>query len=134
MSTGDYLRLFLILVGFFLLGMTIVSLARRRMTESFCIAWGIVSVLFIALGIILRPVGLSGFIGTTTLLIIFLSVIFVIVVASFFSVRMSNLMRQTEELAIQVSLLNYENEVLAKEFAKLAESAEKKGNDHGEEA
>lgn len=44
MTLGDLLTIFLIMMGICLLVMAILSLAKRKMTEPFCLAWAIVSV------------------------------------------------------------------------------------------
>lgn len=109
MSVGDWLRLFMIVVGLVTLGVTTTSLARKHMTESFCIFWGIASFLFIVAGILLRPVYLDNYISWSTLAVIFFGTFCLLVGGMYFSVRVSALIRQVTELAIQVSLLNQEN-------------------------
>ena len=47
MTLGDLLTIFLIMMGICLLVMAILSLAKRKMTEPFCLAWAIVSVLLV---------------------------------------------------------------------------------------
>lgn len=119
MSAGDVLRLLLILLGLGLFGMSTISLAKKHMTETFCIFWGIIAVLFIIAGIILRPIGWNQYISWSALLIIFLGIICLLIGSFFFSVRISGLIRQATELAIQVSVLNLENEMLAKELSEV---------------
>ena len=114
----------MIIVGLIIFGVTTVSLAKKHMTEVFCIFWGIISVLFIVAGIMLRPMGWNRYISWSALVIIFFGVIFVLLAGFFFSVRISRLMRQVTELAILVSLLNQENEMLIKEVSKQKEEFE----------
>ncbi|MCH5187053.1 MAG: DUF2304 domain-containing protein [Oscillospiraceae bacterium] len=109
MSVGDWLRLFMIVVGLVTLGVTTISLARKHMTESFCIFWGIASFLLIVAGILLRPVYLDNYISGSTLAVIFFGTFCLLVGGLYFSVRVSALIRQVTELAIQISLLNQEN-------------------------
>ena len=124
MVAGDWLRLFMIVIGLFILGLTIISLAKKHMTESFCIFWGIASLLSITSGVILRPTVLSSYISWDSMMIIFVSVICLLIAAMFFSVRISKLIRQVTELSIQVSLLNQENETLLKKLARQNEEYE----------
>ena len=112
------MRLFMIAVGLIILGMTVVSLAKKHMTESFCIAWGVAAVMAICGGIILRPIEWNKYISWGGLLLILFGAVFVLAGAFFFSVRISMLTRQVKELAIQVSLLNQENEMMLRELAK----------------
>ena len=53
MTLGDLLTIFLIMMGICLLVMAILSLAKRKMTEPFCLAWAIVSVLLVICGILI---------------------------------------------------------------------------------
>ena len=115
---GILLRVFLIVVGLIIFGVTTMSLAKKHMTEVFCIFWGLVSVLFIAAGIMLRPIGWNRYISWSALVLIFFGVICLLIGGFFFSVRISRLMRQVTELAILLSLVNQENEMLIKEIAK----------------
>lgn len=116
MGMGVWLRLFLIIVGVIVLSATTISLARKRMTESFCIFWGLLSFLFIVSGIILRPIEWNRFISGHALIIILFGAICVLVAGMYFSLRISNLIRQVTELAMQVSLLNQENEMVLNEL------------------
>ena len=109
MSVGDGLRIFMIVVGLVILGATVISLSRRHMTESFCIAWGVIAVAAICAGIILRPTEWSKYFSWGGLMLILFGVIVLLAGAFFVSVRISRLTRQVRELAIQVSLLNQEN-------------------------
>ena len=117
MNVGDGLRLFMIAVGLIILGMTVISLAKKHMTESFCIAWGAAAVITICGGIILRPTEWNKYISWGGLLLILFGAVFVLAGAFFFSVRVSMLTRQVKELTIQVSLLNQENEMMLRELA-----------------
>lgn len=110
MEVGDILRVCIILVGFMLLCVTVTSLAKRRMTETFCLIWGGVSFLVIIAGILLRPVILKNYISTTGLVILSLVAFCIICGAYFLSTMISELTRKNRELAIQVSLLKRECE------------------------
>ena len=78
MEVTDIIRVCIILVGFLLLCVTVTSLAKRRMTETFCIIWGGVSFLIILAGILLRPVLLKNYISTVGLVIVSLVVFCII--------------------------------------------------------
>ena len=132
MNVGDGLRLFMIAVGLIILGMTVVSLAKKHMTESFCIAWGAAAVMAICGGIILRPTEWNKYISWGGLLLILFGAVFVLAGAFFFSVRISMLTRQVKELTIQVSLLNQENAMMLREFT--GDQAVSETVEHEEEA
>ena len=119
MRPGPILQLILILTGVVMLCITIASLAKRKMNESFCLVWGVVSVVIVLAGILLRPVGwnnyLSG-IGLALILIIFFCILYAVY---FICERISELTRKNQELAIQVSLLNQENERILKRLSEV---------------
>lgn len=116
------MRIFMIAAGLVILSATVVSLAKKHLTEAFCIVWGIIAVMFICAGIILRPTQWKIYISWGGLLLVLLGVVLVLAAAFLFSVRISVLTRQVKELAIQVSLLNQENEMILREF--LGDTAE----------
>lgn len=118
MVAGVCLRIMLIAVGVVILGVTTVSLAKKHMTESFCLFWGLTSVLFIAAGILLQPMGWNRIMSWSALIIIFFGILCILIAGFYFSVRISRLMRQVTELAIQISLLNQENEMLLRQVSK----------------
>ena len=116
---GDILRIIFIAMGGVMLVVTVSSLAKRKMNESFCLVWGIVSLALVLAGILLRPAGWQSYIsvvGMILILIIFFSALYA---AYFVSLRISDLMRKNQELAIQVSLLNQENERMMQRMQEL---------------
>ena len=120
----------MIVAGLVILSMTVVSLAKKHLTEAFCIVWGIVAVMLICAGIVLRPTQWKIYISWGGLLLGLFGVVLVLAVAFFFSVRISVLTRQVKELAIQVSLLNQENEMILREL--LEDTAESEMTQHEE--
>jgi len=118
MSPSLILRIILFALGVVMLIATIGSLAKRKMNESFCLAWGIVSVAIIVAGIVLRPGEWNKYISATGLVLILIIIFVVIYAAYFISLKISELSRKNQELAIQVSLLNQENERIIKRIAK----------------
>lgn len=119
MSQGNVLQIIIIITGIFLLCVTTTSLARRKMTESFCITWGLISVMIILAGILLRPVGWSKYVSTLGMMLALIVIFCVIYVAYFLSSKVSELSRKNQELAIQVSLLNQENERILERIEEL---------------
>jgi predicted ferric reductase len=108
----------LILTGIVLILMVLVSLARRKMTETFCLMWGILALIMICAGIFLRPSGWSGLIGTVGTFLIFLAAACIIWGAFFICIQVSMLMRKNQEIAMQVSLLNQENKQMLDELER----------------
>ena len=122
MTVGAILRIFMIVVGVVLFGTTISSLAKHKMTESVCLAWGLVAVVFIMAGILLRPYGISRYISVTGLFLIMIIGTVVLCGAFFVSTKLSELARKNHELAIQVSLLNHENRVIMERLKELLDT------------
>ena len=59
MDIGNVLKLFMIILGVFILFKTVVSLAKRQMTEQFCLVWAALSVLCVVCGFLLKPTNLE---------------------------------------------------------------------------
>ena len=113
-TMGLILKIVIILLGAFLLCDAIFSLAKRKMTDSFCLMWGLISVIIIIIGIIIRPSKLSDFLSPMSFALIILALYPLLHIALFFSHTISDLVRKNNELAINVSLLISENEELKK--------------------
>ena len=125
MTVGDILRIFMVVIGMVLMGATISSLAKRKMTESVCLAWGLVSVVCVLAGVLLRPYGVRGYISKTGLMLIMIIAVVALVSAFVVSTKLSELARKNHELAVQVSLLNHENYTLLERMEKLEEELKK---------
>lgn len=121
MDPGMLLQIIMIVTGFLLFLITMVSLAKRKMTESFCLAWGIVSVIIILAGVLLRPAGWNKYISGTGLVLLILIGFCLVYAALFMSSKISELMRKNNEMAIQLSLLKSEKEEMAKKLDELSE-------------
>lgn len=129
MGAAGILQIIMIVSGVVLLGITITSLSKRKMTDSFCLSWGLISIIIILAGFVLRPSEWNRFISPTGLCLV-LMIGFCIVYGTYFmSSKVSELMRKNMELAIQVSLLNQEKDQIHKELEELKEKMEKKGKE-----
>ena len=119
MAVGDVLRLFVIVAGAYMFLKAILSLAKRKMTEPFCLAWAVLSALMILSGILLNPSQLDGYISTRGLILIIIIVSGILWGLWFISTQVSILKRKNQELAMQVSLLNNDCEKILRELEKL---------------
>ena len=119
MTLGDLLTIFLIMMGICLLVMAILSLAKRKMTELFCLAWAIASVLLVICGILIEPSELERYVSLRILILIFLITVGVVWTLWFISTQLSILMRKNQELAMQISLLNQDSERMLKKLEEL---------------
>ncbi len=115
----DILRLIIALTGVGLFAITLSSLARRKMTESFCLTWGLVSVMLVIAGLVLRPYGIANLMSVTAFVVIL--VVGYCLLGGFFYItaKVSELTRKNQELAIQVSLMNQENQIMMEKIEKL---------------
>ena len=125
MAPGVLLRIIVIVTGISLFFVTISSLAKRKMTESFCLTWGLISVIIVLAGILLRPTQLSRYISGTGLVLVGLIGFCVIYGTYFMSTKISELMRKNMELAMQVSLLGKENEEIKDRLDRLSGDGQK---------
>lgn len=119
MAVGDVLRLFVIVAGAYMFLKAILSLAKRKMTEPFCLAWAVLSALMIFSGILLNPSQLDGYISTRGLILIIMIVSGILWGLWFISTQVSILKRRNQELAMQISLLNNDCEKILRELEKL---------------
>lgn len=115
------IKFFAIILGIYLLVITILSLARRRMTEQFCLLWGFLSVVSIIFGATVNPSELYRYISKEGLLIVMLGILLIVCAAWFLSIQVSVLIRKNQELAMQISLLNQENEQILKTLRDMRE-------------
>ena len=119
MAVGDVLRLFVIVAGGYMFLKAILSLAKRKMTEPFCLAWAVLSALMILSGILLNPSQLDGYISTRGLILIIIIVSGILWGLWFISTQVSILKRRNQELAMQISLVNNDCEKILRELEKL---------------
>lgn len=109
----------IILFGILLLCMDFWSLICKKFTELMGIGWGIFSILIIVSGAISGFSDWGSFREQREYLMFFLFFA-AIVIGFFFVCRMlSQLTMKNQELAMQVSLLNQENESILKELELL---------------
>ncbi len=125
MEPGAILQIIMIVVGIFLLGAVVSSLARRRMTESFCLTWGLIAIIIILAGILLRPAEWYRYISIMGMVLLLLIGFCIVYGAYFMSGKVSELMRKNMELSMQVSLLNHEKDELRKDLEELAKKLDR---------
>ena len=103
------LQIFLIAAGLFLFLRTMISLAKKNLTETISMFWCLAAVLLVIAGIMLLPFDWRRYITPGAL--IFVAVSFIVVISGVFylSQVLSYNVRKTQELAIQISLLNQEH-------------------------
>ena len=105
------LRILLIFLGCFLVIKTILSLARRKLKEQFCLLWGVIALGLIISGICIRPTLWNQYVSTRGM-----AVIVVIGICALWCLFY---------LAMQVSLLNQENEMLLEKIQEVQDAVKK---------
>ena len=126
MKPGTILQIIMVITGVSMLFITTNSLAKRKMTESFCLAWGLISVVLILAGLFLQPAGWSRYLSEMGMALVLMIGYSALYVVYFLSSKVSELTRKNQELAMQVSLLNQENKYIMKQLERL--TGEKCGN------
>lgn len=121
MNAGTWLKIIMVAAGFFVLWMTLLSLAKRKFTDGFSMLWFVLSVCMVAAGIVIQPDGISKIISNTGLALgIIIGLVF-LCLAWWFSLQISVLIRRNHELAMQVSLLNHDFVKLQRALKELSE-------------
>lgn len=116
---GIYVKLFFIVLALFLLGRTWVSLAKRKMTDHFCLAWAFLAVLIGLAGILLQPSQIEHYISWRGMILGMIILVGIIGSLWFLSMQVSILMRKNQELAMQTSLLNQDYMTLIRRVEEL---------------
>lgn len=116
MTMAAVLRIVLILVGCYLLVMTLLSLAKRKMSEQFCLVWALMAALMVMIGVLLKPSAIERWISVRGFVLIMLVLFGALWGMWFISTQVSVLTRKNQELAIQISLLNQDIERLSAEI------------------
>lgn len=132
-NSANVLQIIIITTGIFLLIVTINSLAHRKMTESFCLAWGLIALILVLAGLLLRPTEWIRYMSPMGLMLVVMIGFCVVYVAYFMSTKISELSRRNQELAIQVSLLCQENQQIIEELELVKMAAEQEQKCEGNE-
>ena len=121
MIPGLALQILFVFIGIVFLILTFSSLAKRRINEAICLIWGITSLVIILAGILLRPVAWKKYISVTGLILAVIVLCGVLFVLFTLSVIVSEHMRKSNEMAIQISLLKVEVDEQKKVIEELKE-------------
>lgn len=112
-------RIAAILFGLLLLVLAFLSLVKKRMTEGIALEWAVGAILLIVIGIVPCLNDWAVKLSTTHIIALLLFAIFVVAFMFRLSVKVSTISMKNQELAMQVSLLNQENERILFELEKL---------------
>ena len=118
-GSGRYTEVICDRIRVFMVVRAILSLAKRKMTEPFCLSWVFLSALMILSGALLNPSQMKRYVSTRGLILTIIIVSGVLWGLWFISTQVSILKRKNQELAMQVSLLNNDCEKILRELEKL---------------
>lgn len=112
-------RISAVVTGVFLLVLAFISLVKKKMTEGIALGWAVGSVLLILIGVIPCLSDWTSKVSITHVIALILFAAFVVGYVFKLSSTISQLTMKTQELAMQVSLLNQENERILNELEEL---------------
>ena len=112
-------RIILIIAGVFLLFCSFMSLVKKKMTEGMVLRWAVGSILLIIMGVVPSLSDWSSKLSTTHIIALVLCSAFILGFVFKISSSLSQLAMKNQELAMQVSLLNQENERILYEIEQL---------------
>ncbi len=113
---GEVVKWSIVLIGAVVFILNLVTLARRRMTPMLSVIWSIFAVLMLVFGFSLRLSELNRYMSPTVAFILIVAMCAVIFTFYHISTQISELVDKTNELTMQVSLLNSENVRLIREM------------------
>lgn len=112
-------RIVVVVAGAILLVLAFTSLVKKQMTEGIALGWAIGSVIAILIGAVPSLSEWSRKLSTGSIVALLLFAVFVVGYVFKISSDLSKLKMKNQELAMQVSLLNQENERILKELGNL---------------
>ena len=117
------LKMMLIVFGIFLLILDLFMYARQKLTDGIGLGWAIVSATFLVSGI---AVSTDAATYLWKSVVLFAFAVFVVIILFLFKISMavSVVVVKNQELAMQVSLLNQENERILQELKGLVDEKE----------
>lgn len=132
-NMGEAVKWSIVAIGGVLFVMNLFSLARRRMTPTLSVFWSVFAVLFLVFGFALQLTELGSYMSPVVAVILIVAMCGVIFTFYHVSTQISELVDKTNELTMQVSLLNAENVRLIREMRqkKLAEAREETEDPEG---
>ena len=113
---GEVVKWSIVAIGAAVFVINLFSLARRRMTPMLSVLWSLFAVLMLVLGFTLRLSELGGLMSPTVAVVLIIALCGVVFTFYHMSTQISELVDKTNELTMQVSLLNSENVRMLREM------------------
>ena len=119
MSTAAIVKFSVILVGIGIMAITFVLHAEKKLTVNLAVTWELLGIAAILSGAVPKFSGWSSRLSLGSLVVLLITVFLVLWGVYQMTIQISSLIMKNQELAIQVSLLNQENERILQELEKL---------------
>ena len=120
---GDIIKLVMVTTGLIMLIGAIMSLAKRRMIESYTILWSIVGVVLLVAGIIISPYQVTYYFSNTTVIAVAVIGVTGLIGAFAMSTQISELIRQNREQSMSMAVMAFEIKRLREENGEKEEAA-----------
>lgn len=124
LSTAVIMKIGLIIVGVMIMIMSFVFHAKRKLTVNLAVVWEFLGFALILIGAIPVFSSWCHLLARGTVIAMFVIGALALWGSYILCILISNLSMKNQELAMQVSLLNQENELMLKEIEKLKEDRE----------
>ena len=119
MNTAIIVKIGMIATGLWIMGLTFYLHAVKKLAVNLAVAWEGIGVGLVLIGAIPVLSAWCYLVGEGTIIAMFLVGSVVVWSGYELSIQISSLAMKTQELAMQVSLLNQENERILNELSKL---------------
>lgn len=124
LSTAVIMKTGLIIVGVMIMIMSFVFHAKRKLTVNLAVVWEFLGFALILIGAVPVFSSWCHLLAKGTVIAMFVIGALALWGSYILCILISNLSMKNQELAMQVSLLNQENELMLKEIEKLKEDRE----------
>lgn len=119
LSTGIIMKAGLIIIGVIIMVMSFVFHAKRKLTVNLAVVWEFLGFALILIGAVPVFSSWCHLLARGTVIAMFVVGALALWGSYILCILISNLSMKNQELAMQVSLLNQENEMMLKEIEKL---------------
>ena len=119
MSTATIVKFCVILVGIGIMAITFVLHAEKKLTVNLAVTWDLLGIAACLSGAVPKFSGWSSRLSFGSLVVLLITAFLVLWGVYQMTIQISSLIMKNQELAIQVSLLNQENERILQELENL---------------
>lgn len=119
MSTAAIVKFSVILVGIGIMAITFVLHAKKKLTINLAVTWELLGLAAILSGAAPKFSAWSSRLSIGSLAVLLITGLLIVWGVYQMTIQISSLLMKNQELAMQVSLLNQENERIIKELEKL---------------